>query len=156
MKRNSLSGVEEKARAYAFLLLKFRPRSEHELALRLTRKKFAPSIIAETLRFLKEKNFADDEVFARAWVNSRLLKNFGARRIEQELRLKGVPEPIINTQIKTVLADRPEEAVIEKLAKTRLSRIREEDPRKAKRKVYAYLVRRGFSPSAVIDVLESL
>lgn len=156
MRRNNFLNPEEKARAYAFLLLKFRQRSSHELSERLKRKRFAPEVVAGTIDFLKEKNFIDDEAFTRAWVNSRLAKNLGARRIKQELRLKGIPEAVINAQVRTILADHPEEAVIKKLAKVRLNRIKGEDPRKARQKVYAYLVRRGFSPASVIDVLETL
>ena len=156
MKRNSFLGSEDKARNYAFLLLKFRPRSEQELRARLKRKNFAPGIIESTLRFLKEKGFVDDDAFAKTWVNSRLLENFGACRIRQELELKGVSEPVINARIKEALIQRPEEAVIRTLAKNKMKRIKEGEAQKAKRKIYAYLARRGFASGDIIDALESL
>jgi len=48
----------EKARAYAFLLLKFRPRSSQEISDRLKQKKYPSSVTKETVEFLKEKKFS--------------------------------------------------------------------------------------------------
>jgi regulatory protein len=75
----------EKARAYAFLLLKFRPRSELELSQRLKRKKFSQEIVFKSIAFLKEKKFLDDDCFARNWINSRIKKPLGLRRLRKEL-----------------------------------------------------------------------
>ncbi|MCX5701786.1 MAG: regulatory protein RecX, partial [Candidatus Omnitrophica bacterium] len=91
--------LEEKAREYAFLLLKFRTRSEHELWGRLKKKKFSPEIIKITLSFLKDKNFIDDNYFAKTWIDSRLKKPFGIRKIREELKLKGIDKEIIESQI---------------------------------------------------------
>ncbi len=79
---------EEKARAYAFLLLKFRLRRENELLARLKQKGFSEQVSKDTVNFLKEKEFIDDRVFAKGWVASRLKRPFGLRRIKQELNLK--------------------------------------------------------------------
>jgi regulatory protein len=145
----------DKARDYAFFLLKFRLRSENELIQRLKVKKIPEAVIKEIISFLKEKKFIDDNVFAKAWINSRLRKPLGLRRIRQELRQKGVGKEIIEAQSLGVKDYSETEAVLD-LAKRRLNILKGTDQVIAKRRVYAFLLRRGFSPEIVIDTLNQL
>lgn len=151
--RNSLL---QKAINYAFLLLKFRLRSELELRRRLENKKFDESTISQAVGFLKEKKFIDDNVFAEIWVNSRLKKPFGLSRIRRELALKGIAKPVIEGVIGKIKSDYPEEAVVLDLAKKRISKSSGLDSQKVKRRVYGYLLRRGFSSQISMDVLNKL
>ena len=146
----------EKAKNYAFLLLKFRLRSEKELAWRLKKKKYKEPVIRQTLAFLKSRNFIDDEVFARAWITTRLKRPLGLRRIKQELRAKGVEEEIIEGELLEIKKDYCEEDIVRQLAKTKLDKMKEVDPRTARRRVMGYLLRRGFPPDVIIDVLSRL
>lgn len=143
----------QKAKEYAFLLLKFRLRSEKELCQRLKKKRFHEEIIRETVSFLKDKGFIDDNLFAKTWIESRLKKPLGLRKIKQELNLKGIDKEIIDTQISEIKKDYCEQDLVKKIAKVRLSKLKGIEPRKAKRRVYAYLLRRGFSPEIIIDAL---
>jgi len=144
-----------KARDYAFFLLKFRLRSENELLGRLIRKKFPEETAKEVVAFLKEKRFIDDNLFAKAWLNSRLKKPLGLRRIRQELRQKGIDKAVIETEIGRVEGYSEAEAVLE-LAKERLGKLKTIEPIRAKRRVYEFLLRRGFSPEIVVDTLNQL
>jgi len=146
----------EKARAYSFLLLKFRLRSEGELYERLKRKKFDEETIDATLAFLKGKGFLDDGYFAKSWVNSRLKKNLGSRRIKEELRLKGINREIIERELRRIKADYPEAEVVKGILNSKFKKISSEDPLKAKRRIYAYLLRRGFSSEVVLEALNNL
>jgi regulatory protein len=146
----------EKARDYAFLLLKFRPRSEKEICLRLKRKKFDPEVIQKTLSFLIEKGFLDDHYFAKAWIESRLRRPFGLRRIRQELKEKGIRQEIIDRQVEEVSKDYCEEEVVLKVAKARLNSLKGIEPQKKKNRLYGYLLRRGFSPEEIIEVVNRL
>jgi regulatory protein len=146
----------DRARRYAFLLLKFRLRSEQEIALRLKLKGHAPEAIKSTVSFLKEKGFLDDNVFAREWILSRLKKPYGSRRIAQELRAKGIDKTIIERQLHEAGADDSQEEAVACLAKSRLARLKSMDPIAAKRRVYAYLIRRGFGPEVASEVLNQL
>ena len=146
----------EKARGYAFLLLKFRLRSEKELALRLRQKKFSEAVIQETIHFLKEKEFIDDRVFAQGWVASRLKRPFGLSRISQELAVKGLGKEIIEEILARVKEHYSESEVVSQLAEQRFSRLKGIEPQKAKARVYAYLMRRGFSPDTVGEIVNKL
>lgn len=146
----------QRARDYAFLLLKYRLRSEKELAERLKRKKFEQAVIKETIAFLKEKNFIDDSAFAAAWINSRLRKPLGIRKIKQELKIKGINPEITDKIFASLKQDYSEKAAVARIFKDRLDKIRNVEPQKAKRRIYAYLMRRGFSPEAVIEAMQKL
>lgn len=153
---NKKSNPIEKAKDYAFLLLKFRMRSEKELASRLKKKKFDDEIINQTISFLKDKDFINDNYFAKTWIESRIKKPLGIRRLRQELKLKGVDKEIIDRQIEEVKKDYSEEDVVLAVVRKKIERLRGVDPYKAKRRIYTYLLGRGFSPEIVMDVVNQL
>jgi len=147
---------KQKALNYAFLLLKFRLRSEKELYERLRKKKFDERIIRNALSFLKEKGFINDNYFAKAWIEWRIKKPLGIRKIKEELKLKGIDKEIIDSQIRKIKEIYREEDIVSKLAGLRISKAKGVEPYKAKQRVYAYLIRRGFSPDIVMDVVSQL
>lgn len=145
-----------KAREYAFLLLKFRLRSEKEIYGRLKKKKFEEEVIKNTLFFLKDKGFINDKLFAKSWIESRLRKPLGLRRIRQELTLKGIEKEIIDGQLSVAKDGYSEEEIVLRVIKEKLSKLKSIDPQKAKKRVYSYLLRRGFSPGVVIEAMNNL
>jgi len=148
--------VYQEAKEYAFLLLKFRLRSEKELFLRLKKKGFQEQVIKQTLAFLKEKKFIDDNLFAKSWIESRLKRPLGLRRIREELKLKGLAEEIIESKINQAKKDYSEEDCVRKIAQDKFDKLKGVEPFNAKRRVYGFLLRRGFSPEIVIDVVNQL
>lgn len=146
----------EKARSYAFLLLKFRLRSEQELKSRLRQKGFSEALSQETVNFLIDKNFIDDRLFARRWVAARLKRPFGFRKIKQELVQKGLDEKIIENSLLNASEHYNESQIVSQLAKQRFSRLKGIEPLKAKMRVYAYLIRRGFALNIVTEVVKKL
>ncbi len=150
---NKNTGSLENAKRYAFFLLKFRLRSEKEIYQRLKKKDFSQENIQKVITFLKSKDFINDFVFAEAWVDSRVKKPIGCRRLKTELKIKGIKEDIINEQIERVKKDYPQDKIALELAKTKLSKLKSIEPQKALARVYGFLIRRGFSQDVVIDVL---
>jgi regulatory protein len=143
----------EKAKAYAFLLLKYRQRSRQELAVRMARKKFDPQLIEKTLLFLEEKGFIDDALFTRAWAGERLKKNLGIRRLRNELALKGIAKAVIERELGAVTRSYDETAVVNGLVEEKLLKLKSLDPQKARGRIYGYLIRKGFSPDTIMDAL---
>ncbi|MDD5465045.1 MAG: regulatory protein RecX [Candidatus Omnitrophica bacterium] len=156
VKNQAWLSESEKARAYAFLLLKFRLRSEAELKARLGQKGFSEELSRDTVDFLKDKEFIDDRVFARLWVACRLKRPFGIRRIKQELLGKGIDEQIIEDSLAQAKKDYSESRIVGQLARQRFSKLAGIEPQKAKARVYAYLLRRGFSPDVVSEIIQQL
>jgi len=146
----------ENARAYAFLLLKFRLRSENELKARLKQKGFSEELSQDTVNFLKDKAFIDDRVFAKGWVAARLKRPFGIRRIKQELLGKGLDKQVIEDSLVQAKKDYNEGQIVNQLAQQRFSKLAGIEPQKAKARVYGYLLRRGFSPDIVTDIVKGL
>jgi len=135
------------------LLLKFRLRSENEIRQRLKKKKFDADIIEMALSFLKDEGFIDDNYFAKTWIESRIKKPLGIKRLKAELSIKGINKAIIDTQINEIKKSYSEEDIVRGITRDRLNKLKGIDPQKTKKRVYAYLLRRGFSPEVVIDVL---
>lgn len=153
MRRLNPASAED-AKTYAFLLLKFRQRSRKELYQRLKNKKFNPETIEKTLDFLQEKGFVDDGAFAREWVNSGLKRPLGLHRIRQELNLKGVDQDIIAAVFAEAKKDYREDEVISKIAKKMAAKLKGAGPKKIKQRLYAYLLRRGFSADAIVEAIQ--
>ena len=144
----------EKAKAYAFLLLKFRLRSENELYGRLKKKKFDEAVARKTVAFLKDKEFIDDNVFAKGWIRSRIKRSLGLRRIRDELKVKGVDPEVVEAKVDEIRPDYNENEIVRVIAENRFSKLKGVEPVVAKRRVYAYLMRRGFSQDAIMDALK--
>jgi regulatory protein len=143
----------EKAKNYAFLLLKFRLRSEKELFWRLERKKFDAATIKRVLEFLKEKDFINDKDFAKSWSESRLKRVWGLRKIKEELKVKGIAQDTIDNQIAEIKKSYCEKEIVSEIIEKRLKKLKGIEPQKAQRRIYAYLLRRGFSPEVIIEAL---
>lgn len=146
----------QKARDYAFLLLKFRLRSEKEIYQRLKKKKFPEEVIKQTLSFLKDKAFIDDRTFTKTWIDCRLKRHLGLKRIKQELNLKGIDKEIIDNQIKETKQNYSEQDAVAELARQRLDRLKAIEPSVAQRRVYAYLLRRGFTCEVIQEAINQL
>jgi regulatory protein len=146
----------EKAKRYAFLLLKFRFRTEHELAGRMKQKKFPPEVVGRTIDFLKEKKFIDDEIFTRAWIDSRLKRSMGLRRVKNELKLKGVAGALIDRSIAQVKELYSEDEIVADIIRRKIGSMKDIDPLKAKQRIYAFLIRRGFSADVIADNLNQI
>ncbi|MFY9401912.1 MAG: regulatory protein RecX [Candidatus Omnitrophota bacterium] len=147
---------DERIKEYAFLLLKYRLRSEKELYFRLKRKKFPEVQIERVLNFLKEKKFLDDTAFTKAWIRSRVGSSFGFNRISRELKLKGVSKDTLEKEIGEAKKNYSEEEVIEGLARAKLDKFKGIDLLKARNRIYAYLIRRGFTSEKVINILNQI
>ena len=141
---------------YAFRLLKFRPRSEYELWQRLKRRGFSESAVGETLFFLKEKKFVDDLEFVRIWVQSRLKKPFGINRIKQELGIKGIGKDLIERVFEDFADKYSEGRVVKELACRRWERLKHIQPQKARRRLFLFLLRRGFSIDRIQEAISEI
>jgi regulatory protein len=155
LKHNNFHSLE-KAKNYSFLLLKFRLRSEKEIYQRLKNRRFDEQVIRATISFLKNKEFLDDNLFAKSWIESRLKRPFGLRKIKNELNLKGIDKEIISEQISQIKDKYREEDIVSEIVKSKLAKLKDIEPVKAKRRIYAYLLRRGFSSDVVSEIIKNL
>ncbi|MDD4923272.1 MAG: regulatory protein RecX [Dehalococcoidales bacterium] len=87
----------------ALRLLNYRPRSEHEITIRLQQRGFKENDIQSVLSNLKKQGFIDDGNFARFWKDNRQSFNPRSRRMtETELRQKGVSLDVIEQEVSDI------------------------------------------------------
>ena len=152
----SLPEEFRKAKNAAFQLLKIRNRSEKEIREKLTRKKYAQDIINQTIQYLKDVSLINDRQFARDWIQTRLNKPLGVRRIFFELKEKGISQETLEEEIKTATASYAEDEVALELGRKRKLKYQNLDEERIKRRVFDYLTRRGFSLESIKKVINKL
>lgn len=118
-------------------LISRRLRSEREIRDYARRKQWTPANTERVIARLKNKGYLNDQVFAEAFVRSRLnTGRYSKKRIELDLHKKGISDDIIRTVLHAEVNDNDAlAAIIKKRAK------RYDDESKLK----AYLLRAGFN-----------
>ena len=146
----------KKAKGYALRLLKLRPRSKGELASKMAGKGYAQAVIIDVLDALTRTGFIDDAAFAKAWLQYRLNKPMGFRRVERELIEKGIPKDVIRGHWDEVKESYDELEVVRTLAAKRARQYNNVDPLKRKKRVMDYLSRRGFQLDVIMKVIKEI
>jgi regulatory protein len=142
------------AKFYALRLINLKPRSAEELKGKLKEKGIPENIMTHVLGEFKKKGLVDDKKFAKLWVNSRMASNpKGEKILRHELKEKGVEDDIISQTIEEAKNGQSEYDTVKKLADTRMHSLRELDKKTAKRRLFGYLKRRGFSFDVIMKVL---
>ncbi|HET9796680.1 MAG TPA: regulatory protein RecX [Gemmatimonadaceae bacterium] len=140
-------------------LLAFRARSSAELARSLARKGEEPLTIDWALSRLREQGLVDDAAFARAFTRARVVGGKQSRRrVEQELARRGVPRPVGSEAIDAVLEEEAvdERAIVMDAARKKLRSLAGLDPVVRRRRLYAYLARRGYELDDIREVMATL
>ncbi|MCI3919500.1 RecX family transcriptional regulator [Paenibacillus sp. TRM 82003] len=143
---------EERQDAYvrAIRWLGARPRTEKEVRMYLKRREYEDEVIDECVKRLAEQRYIDDERFSHALAEERLkLQGKGKQWIKQELLQKGVDKGTVQETIGSLDPEDETEAAVKLARKRWRSLAKEEDSAAARRKLYGYLARRGYSASAV-------
>ena len=134
----------QKAKDAAYHYLSFRARSVKEVRDKLEEKDYPEGIVAQVIADLKRQRFLDDCEFARRFVEARLARANGSRKLAQDLRRKGVGSEIIDAILKEFAGELDSnERAVELLGK-QAWRYRGLDCNKAKRRMLGFLARRGY------------
>jgi len=146
-----------RAKNNAYALLRQRPRSEYEIRNRLKLKGYDDTIIEEIVAFLKKTGDIDDHKFARIWMESRMHRNpMGDVVLKHELRSKGVKDSIIEATLSEKAAKYDEYEVAFSMASERFKRFKKLDRAKAMKRIYDFLMRRGFKYDTISRIIENL
>lgn len=153
--------ADEKQKAYAAALVQLsrKPRTRYELFMKLKEKGWGEERIEQTLNRLESEGLVNDAVYARDWAAYRASQQGkGKVWIRQELRQKGVAKLHIEAALGAV-DEETELAGARKLAEKRWRITDETDGslvREQKRKIAAFLLRRGYSGSVASRVIKEL
>jgi len=149
--------IRKRAKNNAYSLLRIRPRSEFEVKRRLKTKGYSDPVIAAVVDELKKQGDIDDGKFAKFWVDSRLHMNpVGDVILRHELKEKGVSDPLIEAALEAKDDSYDEYEAAFSMAKERFARFKKMDRRMAAKRVYDFLLRRGFKYDNIRKVIGDL
>lgn len=101
----------------------------------------------------------DDTRYALAFARSRLLgPGASRRRIRQELLRKGVAAAVADEAVARVIADEEVDtsAVVERVARKKLTSMGDLEPIVLRRRLYAFLARRGYDPDEIRRAVQAV
>lgn len=136
----------------ALSLLEHRARSVAELRRKLIEKGAPRSEIEDVIVRLLDQKLLDDSDFARQFARSRITGSGVSRfRVLQELRRKGVGNDIAERALEELQVDEGVDAStsIQRVADKKWKALARLDDLTRRRRLYAFLARRGFSPDEI-------
>lgn len=150
IKQLQAEDAKERAIQQALLFLSYRARSESEIRQNLRKHEIPEDVIEQTLEHLRRDGLANDDQFARAWVENRSEFRPRSRRLMAlELRRKGLDEESASA----ALAQVDDEALAYEAAQKRAARFNALEWMEFRKKLSEFLARRGFSYSVIAPVV---
>lgn len=138
----------------ALRYLGYRPRSEAELRKHLRQHGYDAAAIDQSVARLRELNYLNDGNFARSWTAAKVTsRGYGPKRIENELRAKGIKPTVIREAVVEAFSEGEEKRNAKHLIARRYSDLDSKDPKQLQRAA-AFLLRRGYSSKVIFEVLK--
>ena len=135
-----------RGKEYLLRFLSRRIYSRYEILKKLKNKGYTENIVSNLVLWLENKNYINDELFAEMWAQFRLQnKPIGSYKLNQELRLKGIKQDIIKKIIDKTYNEIDELTVARNLIKDKIVSAKIKNIRIDPKKIYNFLLRRGFS-----------
>jgi regulatory protein len=133
--------------------LGYRSRSEAEVRQYLRRCGFLNPAVDTAIERLHSFHYLNDEAFARTWALARAQdRGYGRRRIDQELRSRGLSQALIQATLKETFEQVDEAASAKRLL---AKRFKGENLKELKtmRRAAAFLQRRGYDDKVIFELL---
>ena len=145
--------ARERALQQAMLLLSYRARSESEIRRNLRKHEIPEEVIEETLARLRQDGLANDDQFARAWVENRSTFRPRSRRmLAMELRQKGLADETASAALDEI----DDEALAYEAAQKKAARFATLEWQDYRKKLSEFLARRGFSYAVIAPVVSKI
>jgi regulatory protein len=136
-----VAGERALAMARALSFLGYRARSEREVRDRLRRYGYGEETVGSVVLRLEELGYLDDEDFARLVAREKA-RRYGPRRVSAQLRKSGVDADLAREAVEEEFAGRSE---VEEARSAAARRYNRGGSDAEARRVYGFLVRRGYS-----------
>ncbi|HMR98715.1 MAG TPA: RecX family transcriptional regulator [Anaerolineales bacterium] len=150
IQRLQAEDTKERAIQQALLFLSYRARSEEEIRKNLRKHEFPEDVIEQTIERLRQDGLANDNQFARAWVENRSAFHPRSRRmLTMEMRQKGIDDETTSTALQHV----DDEALAYEAALKKSNRFKDLGWLEYRKKLSGFLARRGFSYSTIAPVV---
>jgi len=146
-----------RGKEYLLRLLSRRIYSRYEISGKLNYKGYPKNIIAQLILWLENNNYINDELFAKMWAQFRLQnKPIGRYKLNQELRIKGIKQEIIQKVIDKTYNEIDELTLARNLIKSKTASSEIKNIRINPKKIYNFLLRRGFSGEVSKNIYDEL
>ena len=143
----------------ALNLLAFRARSSAELARTLVRKGEPKSLVDRAVELLQEQGLLDDAAFAQSFTRAKVLgAQQSKRRVQQDLARRGVARTVSDAAIATGFEEEgvDQREVVEQAARKKLRTLTKLEPVVRRRRLYAFLARRGYDGEDIRRAMEAV
>ena len=151
------SELIKKSRSAAYRYLSYRARSYSETQEHLKQKDYPTSIVNQTLSYLVEYGYLNDEKFALDWGRSRIAnKKFGPYRLKQDLLGKGIAVELVDQTLATLYAEVDEEELAKLAAEKKIYQLRDVDAEVKRRRLIQFLQRKGFPADIIFKTVKQL
>ncbi|MTD16555.1 hypothetical protein GIS00_21695 [Nakamurella sp. YIM 132087] len=148
------SEQEAAAKAICLRLLTIAPRPRSRLEQALRRKEIPDDVAERVLDRLTEVGLIDDAAYAQAYVRTKHRdRGLGRSALGHELRRLGIDKAAVTDAVDQVDGDDERERATQLVAK-RIGPAMAAGPDAARRRLMAFLARRGYSPDLTISVVE--
>lgn len=146
----------QKAFDYSLKLLAIQKRTVRQLGHKLVEKKFEPTVVQKVLSSLLEKRLLNDEEFAQTYVANQLAQHpYGRLRVARTLKSKGLSEEVVHKAVSEMDSNYEYNAALE-LAQGKSETLRGIDLGRRRKKIYDFLVRKGFRFDICRDVVSHI
>ncbi len=143
--------TQEVAYQQALKFLNFRQRSQVEVERNLKEHQFSEEVIAGVIDRLSNSGFLNDERFAQAWVENRNeFRPRGSNLLRMELRQRGLQDEAIESALQGI----DEEELAYRAGVKQSRKLDGLDRNQFRKKMYAFLARRGFNYEIISPVVE--
>lgn len=143
----------------ALSLLGFRARTVSELRRRLLDKGEPADVVEQVIARLVDQKLLDDAEFAREFARTKVLgAGASRRRIVQELTRKGVARNVADEAVEGMEEREGVDpsSAIHRVAEKKWKSLGHLDGFTRRRRLYAFLARRGFSPNEIRAAMNAL
>lgn len=145
--------LQEVAYQRALKFISYRPRAEAEVQKNLEKHETPEAVTTQVIARLRKSGLVDDAQFAQTWVENRsVFRPRGRRALVSELRQKGISSELIDE----ALHDLDEDELAYQAARKQSRRYQGLDFQDFRKKMSAFLARRGFSYGIAKPVIEQV
>jgi regulatory protein len=144
---------------YALNLLSARPYATSALYRKLIQKHYLAADADDAIRRLVDNGLLNDAKYAEQYARSKLLTTgTSKRRLQQDLYRKGIKGDVATTAIASVIEQEEidTDAVLERVAKKKLAQMGDLEPLVLRRRLFAFLARRGYDLDEIKAVVGRL